>query len=955
MKKVIFSTLLLSVMAIAAPENPGNLRLVPGATTVDISWQDNSENESGFKILRDGKLIHITHTDETHFIDTGLKPGTQYHYTVKATDDMEFSGLEYRLSDKSLIVHGRFTPHSHLSIYIDADNNPNTGYSGKHSAIKGADYLIQDSQGGTVFKYPQDATGWKWNKIGSTSFQRGSTTATAKIPQNLIALGDNFKFLASFTTRDWVHTTYSEVNEIGGDERAIGANALKITFAKTANGVILESMSSNGRELLQNAISLFDLSIAKIDELGSPLSLKADSGWQSTTLSKDGKRATLSWSHPLNSNLPASLTVVATVEIDNGKAKWDLKVEGLGAHHTLMDSTFPQFDIKADGNDHLFVPFRFGAVLDNPKENARDQGTHHVDRHEGSIYQNNDVQVNEHFDAIYPMGWGAVMQYMAYYNDSYGLYFGIHDPKANIKHLKADSQNGALRIEVMVPAPNKTKAGNDWEFPGEFETDIFQGDWYDAAMIYKRWVYANADYRPPVNLREGTKKLKDIDIWGVQDINGDVEYHKSRGHENINERLKNAILSMEGNITTQNPNVDFAIYWLSIHGQTNEFNLPKLYPSGETKYLASEMLKRHISDMFYTNGYIYSDLIEVPDDTVVPFSEVEEYAVHDVNGHLINQRWAEHQFHPMCPTQKKWQDILVKVHKNNLSKLQTSGVFIDQITAAKPIECFGDHGHPLGGGHYWRDGYKKLVDRIKALYPADTFFMAESFNDSLMDTLDGYETIIPWYFIYNYDQYPHTHMVPAIQTVYGSKATFVGPVVGTGYYNKNDFYGLNAYTFAMGNTMGYYYTHVTSNAQPRNYLRRLTNLREKLQSYITEGQMQRPIEVVGNIPTEIVETSKRVDQQHRAFFDMKIPVLQRRAWKSKDGKSVAFVFINGQEPGRQALNFSFSIDGARYGLHGNLKLKRITENSEDEIEINGNSQSVALNAADAVAYILSEE
>lgn len=92
----------------------------------------------------------------------------------------------------------------------------------------------------------------------------------------------------------------------------------------------------------------------------------------------------------------------------------------------------------------------------------------------------------------------------------------------------------------------------------------------------------------------------------------------------------------------------------------------------------------------------------------------------------------------------------------------------------------------------------------------------------------------------------------------------------------------------------------------------------------------------------------------RDGLEMDTHALQYAAWKSKDGKSVAFVFINGQEPSRQALNFSFSIDGATYGLHGNLKLKRVHANTEEDLQIAGDSQAVTLGAADAVAYILSE-
>ncbi len=98
MSRRILFLLLLPLLSIAAPKAPSDLKLVPSTTSVDISWKDNSNNETGFKIFRDGKLIHITKENVTRFTDSGLVPNTTYKYTIKATDDINYDKL------------GRYTP-----------------------------------------------------------------------------------------------------------------------------------------------------------------------------------------------------------------------------------------------------------------------------------------------------------------------------------------------------------------------------------------------------------------------------------------------------------------------------------------------------------------------------------------------------------------------------------------------------------------------------------------------------------------------------------------------------------------------------------------------------------------------------------------------------------------------------------------------------------------------------
>jgi len=59
---------------------------VASATEINLSWADNSANETGFKVFKNGTLLHTTAADATSYSATGLTCNTAYTFTVKATD-----------------------------------------------------------------------------------------------------------------------------------------------------------------------------------------------------------------------------------------------------------------------------------------------------------------------------------------------------------------------------------------------------------------------------------------------------------------------------------------------------------------------------------------------------------------------------------------------------------------------------------------------------------------------------------------------------------------------------------------------------------------------------------------------------------------------------------------------------------------------------------------------------
>jgi acetyl esterase/lipase len=114
MKKSIISlSLSLSVLVFAKPIKPENLHLEAlSKTEVSISWEDRSDNESGFKIFRDGRLIATTNANVTTYKDSGLSASTTYDYKVVATDDSS------KLSDYNNWIGDRGVVNDH---FIEAD------------------------------------------------------------------------------------------------------------------------------------------------------------------------------------------------------------------------------------------------------------------------------------------------------------------------------------------------------------------------------------------------------------------------------------------------------------------------------------------------------------------------------------------------------------------------------------------------------------------------------------------------------------------------------------------------------------------------------------------------------------------------------------------------------------------------------------------------------------------
>ncbi|RUM73500.1 MAG: hypothetical protein DSZ10_03140, partial [Sulfurovum sp.] len=115
-------------------------------------------------------------------------------------DANTISSIEASHSKSSLHLkmNGSFIKGSHASFFIDADNDMQTGYS--NGSVKGAEYLVEDH---SLYRYPDNAKGWKWDKVGAVETVFSSTAIISSIPLNMLDIGTDINYISGITTADW--------------------------------------------------------------------------------------------------------------------------------------------------------------------------------------------------------------------------------------------------------------------------------------------------------------------------------------------------------------------------------------------------------------------------------------------------------------------------------------------------------------------------------------------------------------------------------------------------------------------------------------------------------------------------------------------------------------------------------------------------------------------------------
>jgi len=93
---------------------------------------------------------------------------------------------------------------------------------------------------------------------------------------------------------------------------------------------------------------------------------------------------------------------------------------------------------------------------------------------------------NKGWEGYYP--GPCPVQMMAYYNDQGGLYLAAHDKEHNVKAIEFVPEQNGIKLEYKLFPGAVTGA---FKMSYEMVIGVFEGDWYNAADIYRNWVEKN--------------------------------------------------------------------------------------------------------------------------------------------------------------------------------------------------------------------------------------------------------------------------------------------------------------------------------------------------------------------------------------------------------------------------------------------------------------------------------
>ena len=657
----------------------------------------------------------------------------------------------------------------------------------------------------------------------------------------------------------------------GDQSTLVAAGELQLTLRSTGGGVRLDRLldARAGQELLAtNSPPLFSLAFRQAGSTNQS-HLTADRGWRQCAIQPRGRRVELRWSQPADSAL-AGISVTATVSPDPGAGalRWRLRVDNASTNWSLWRVRFPEVAV-ADLGTNAAVLFPRG-----PGEVQRGVWGRPFNYH-----------------GNYPGGWCS-MQFMAAYREEErptGLYVAMHDPWGGTDDLSVQSDPAAraLRLGFDHPAPGLGIAGNGFVLEGEAVWQVLRGDWFDAATIYRRWARREAKWWPRL-ARDGRtdtpRWMRELNAWAMTGgAPGDCVPAVKRFREFLG--------------------LPVGFHWYNWHQIPFDNDYPHYFPAkdGFAQGVA-ELKDAGVFVMPYINGRLWDSHDRGAEDFEFsrraraattkqadgsPF--LETYGSKETNGEPV-------RLGVMCPSTPLWQNTVSNLVLRLLRECGTSAVYIDQVAAAAPKLCLDPaHGHPLGGGHWWNEGYWQMLSAIRGAMPAGTMLTTECNGEPFIRWFDGYLT---WHW-----QYPG--QVPAFPAVYGGTIQMFGRAYRGGTTKALALRMKAGQQLVFGEQPGWLDPGVVNEKESAEFFRQIVRLRAQFSRYFYAGEMARPPKLRGEIPTV------RADWQWSGEWWVTNDAVLTGAWQLPKEQRMVLLFVNVSD---ESVRAQLPFDAAAYGI-----------------------------------------
>lgn len=490
-------------------------------------------------------------------------------------------------------------------------------------------------------------------------------------------------------------------------------------------------------------------------------------------------------------------------------------------------------------------------------------------------------------------------QMLAWFHGEHGLYLGVLDPESHFIGLDMQYVEGGKPagwrhfwdmelppLPERTPLADRLAAGPSmqlrvnhwpemtaaWVCPYPVVLRGFTGDWYDAGQMHREWATQQRWCRRGLlaEREDASATLASLDLWFIQ--YAFPPWSMEPGPAWDFQKGMHKLLDFFG--------APFGIHWYNWHNFSWHSHYPTHFPTQEGFVEVLEDLQsRGVVVMPYCQGrLLYQDRPTIEQD--------RSHASVEANGQPYLEKYTDQDYWPLalCPADPWSQLQWIDTARTLWRQYGTDGVYFDQIAAMPPSLCYhAGHGHPLGGGTWYWEGYDEALGAMAPMIEEDSnrFLSSELMSDAFMDRIDLYLTFVP----------PIEEYVPLHPAIYSGYTTVMGRSTPESVSEQLQLFVIEqGEQFIFGGQLGWMNEDILKYPDSAAFLRDLVHLRAQVRAILHFGIMQRPLEMtVSGGPLEI--------ELSTALCGKDYPVRVRReavrhtVWQSPDG-DVAILLLN---------------------------------------------------------------
>ena len=463
----------------------------------------------------------------------------------------------------------------------------------------------------------------------------------------------------------------------------------------------------------------------------------------------------------------------------------------------------------------------------------------------------------------YPSSMGAQVQMCAFMLGGTGLQVTALDGKGQEKVFDMAGLDFALRYRCPDEGIPGAASAPDFAV----ETAAFSGDWWRAAKRYRSWATRQtwAAKGPLATRADFSRQLGDVGYW----MKNDGAHGSPQQISNMMTRAMAAL-----------PGIPLGLHWYCWHKGPFDHYYPELFPEREgMKETVAWLREKGVLVMPYINGRLW-------DNGLASYPNAIPYACKKPDGTIrLEDYGSGRKFAPMCPTVEPWQQTVAALCDRLESEIGVNAIYLDQISASTPAPCHDKaHGHPLGGGSHWMDGYRELMKPIRAkAAKCGVALTSENAAEPYMDSFDAHLT----WFGHAFDD------VPVLPAVYSGYAVYFASVEDEKGRDTLDSYcAQQGQDFLWGVQLGWNDPWILDDAHREQlaFTERLCRARVENKDFFLTGELLGELPTPPGMPTVEVQWRRRGNYCDGTRF--RVPAVRGAVWRDVSGARTCLFLVN---------------------------------------------------------------